>query len=58
MAGEQADRQVACVVLEALLLPVGEQALVGVVEQPVGPTAAQDAMQNLLIDSYLLELFR
>tara|TARA_B100001093_G_scaffold449556_1_gene455817 strand:+ start:269 stop:400 length:132 start_codon:yes stop_codon:yes gene_type:complete len=30
------------VVLEALLLPAGEQALVGVVEQPVGPTAAQE----------------
>ena len=37
---------------------VVEQALVGVVEQPVGPTAARISRGNIGLYSYLLELFR
>ena len=46
-AGEQADRQVAFVVLEVLFLLAGEQALAGLAEQPIGPAAAQDTEQDL-----------
>ena len=46
-AGEQADRQVAFVVLEVLFLLAGEQVLAGLAEQPIGPAAAQDIGQDL-----------
>ena len=46
-AGEQADRQVAFVVLEVQFLLAGEQALAGLAEQPIGPAAAQDIEQDL-----------
>ena len=46
-AEEQADRQVAFVVLEVLFLLAGEQALAGLAEQPIGPAAAQDIEQDL-----------